>query len=411
MEDLLLRTMRDITKITLSDITSSLSVSFLTIAAGAALGEWTGVGAFVGIISMAGTALAGSIFGGIPVKVSGLSAATGALYIGIIETTSLDSDSILWAMLVASVLLFLMGLFKAAHIIRYIPNTVISGFINGVALLLMYKQLQKIIGVDFTFNAESYIALGVVVTLFTWRKITSLSFMSSWGNIISGSLIVMTLGGLIQYIFTFDVNTVSITFKTLRDLVALPNFTGLTENFLEIIVQGFLIAFIVLITTLITARALDPKASFDNEIKNQSIVNAISALLGAFPTTIGFIRTIILKRNKATSPLSGVLVGVWTLLIVFLFSGVLSYIPTTVFVGILFVAGYRALDLTIFKEIRSSHNHYFALGIFLFSTYLTFIGQLALAVIIGSLLWQACRYIPNLKLNDLAHHNHISIGE
>ncbi len=128
--------------------------------------------------------------------------------------------------------------------------------------------------------------------------------MSLWGNVISGSLIVMALSGLLQYIFTFDVNTVSVTFKMLRDFVALPNFTGLTENFLEIIVQGFLITFIVLVTTLITARALDPKASFDNEIKNQSIVNAISALLGAFPTTTGFIRTIILKRNKRSSDFS-----------------------------------------------------------------------------------------------------------
>lgn len=390
-------------QLSVEDVTSSLSVSFLTIAAGAALGEWAGIGATVGIIGMVGAALFGSLFGGMPIKVSGLSATTGALYISILETTTLTAGGIAWAMLFASLLLLVIGFSRPSRIMTFIPNTVISGFVNGVALLLIYKQLQKIFGSGLSFNSESYFAIGAAVMLLVWRHIVTFPKLGKIGHFISGSLLVMILGGVLQFLFVFEVNTLSINISSLTNSVTLPLWPIPTAVLPDIVLQSFIIAFIVLISTLITARALDASAPLDAEVKNQSVVNAVAALLGAFPTTIGFIRTNILKRNKATSPLSGVLVGVWTLIIAFFFSGALAYIPTAVFVGILLVAGYHALDIAIFKDLRHSRHYYYALGVFLLTVYLTFIGQLAFAVIVGALLWRLCEYIPRLHLQDIGH--------
>lgn len=393
-------------RITIQDISASLSVSFLTIAAGAALGEWAGIGALTGIVGMAAAAVFGGIFGGISVKVSGLTATTGALYITILETTSLTADHIVWAMFSASALLLLVGFFRPSRIMAYIPNTVIAGFVNGIALLLIYKQLQKIIEPEFTFGIESYIAIGAALVLLLWRRGAALPVLGTVGNFISGSLVVMALGGVLQYIFQFDVTTLSLTVVPLSSVVALPALPSSLAVWTEIAVQSFVIAFIVLVSTLITARALDGNAPLDAEIKNQSITNAVSGLLGAFPTSIGFVRTTILKRNHAVSPFAGVLVGVWTLVIIFTLSNFLAHIPTAIFVGILLIAGWRALDWAIFKDIQHSHNYYLALGIFLTTTYLTFIGQLALAVIIGSAAWRMCGYIPRARLRDLVRHKH-----
>jgi SulP family sulfate permease len=391
-------------QLSVQDITSSLSVSFLTIAAGAALGEWAGIGASAGILGMVGAAVFGSFFGGIPVKVSGLSATTGALYISILETTSLAQGDIVWSMLFASILLFVVGFLRPSRIMKYIPNTVIAGFVNGVALLLMYKQLQKIFVSDLSLGIESYLAISAAFILLLWRHVVALPQLGKIGNFVSGSLLVMVLGGVLQFIYAFEVSTLSVNISSLTNIVTIPVWPIPPAIFIDILIQGFFIAFIVLISTLITARALDASAPLDAETKNQSVANAVSALLGAFPTSIGFIRTIILKRNNATSPLSGVLVGVWTFIIVFFFSTALSYIPTAVFIGILLIAGYRALDVSIFKDIKHSPSYYSALVVFLLTTYFTFVGQLAIAVITGSVLWQLCKYIPRLHLKDAVHH-------
>ncbi|MDA8597080.1 SulP family inorganic anion transporter [Candidatus Pacebacteria bacterium] len=398
-----------------ADLTASLSVSFLTVAAGAALGEWTGIGAFAGIISMAGASVVGSVFGGIPVKVSGLSAITGALYISILANTALTSESIVWAMLVASLALFIAGWYRAARIMQYIPNTVIAGFINGVAILLIYKQLQKIFSNGLVFenlNTESYIALATVVLLLAWRYISAQPMLHKVGGIISGSLLAMVLGGTAQYWYQFDVGTLSVTLSSLSEIITIPSLDVFLANAGVILIQGLMIAFIVLVATLITARALDPDADYDAELKNQSLTNLFAGLVGGFPTTLGFIRTVILKRNQASSVWAGIFVGIWTLAIVFFLTGLLTFIPTSVFTGILLIAGYRAIDTTIFKEHTHNQHYYAGLAIFFLVAYLTFIGQLAVAVILGSALWQLCIWLPKLHMKDLSKHTPgVTIGD
>ena len=49
-------------------------------------------------------------------------------------------------MVLGSVLIFLMGILRIGQYIALVPNVVISGFMNGIAVQIWYKQSKKLIG-------------------------------------------------------------------------------------------------------------------------------------------------------------------------------------------------------------------------------------------------------------------------
>ena len=86
-------------KVTIEDVSSAISVSFITIAAGAAFGVWTGLGALVGILSMAVASIVAGLFGGFSVKTSGPTGTTAALLIGVLASLNGNKQAIFFVLL------------------------------------------------------------------------------------------------------------------------------------------------------------------------------------------------------------------------------------------------------------------------------------------------------------------------
>jgi SulP family sulfate permease len=388
------------------DITSALTVSFLTIAAGAAFGVWTGVGSSLGILSMVVASIMGVFFGGVSVKTSGPTGPTaGLMYTGILMITAAGySIQAYWfVLMISAVIIFILSYFPVEKLLNHIPYVSIAVFVNGMSFFILHKQLLKVI--DFSSLEvsshiwETSIVFGAVILLFLWPKISKIIRFLPGSSIFSGSLFVMFIGSAANYVLAPDVNSISIDEIVLSNLM-----THITSIFIAPEISLYLATllvfktvFILFLVTTITAKALDKNANFSSELKNQGVANFAVALIGGIPVTIGFIRTKLLQRSGGSSLLAGILTGVFVLLIAVYMSDALELIPSSVFVGILIKAGLSSFDWQVFTDYKKGNGSLVAILFVLTGTMLVLWQDLAF-IFIGSIcVWYLINRIPFLK--------------
>ena len=218
-------------------------------------------------------------------------------------------------------------------------------------------------------------------------------------SIVSGALFVMGIGAAVAKLPSANLETLS---------VGGLSFAGLVPGFEEILsisplpyaTLAFLtlkMSFVLALVTVITARALNTKADYTKELRNQGIANIGISVIGGVPVTIGFIRTKLLEKAGAASPLAGMFLGINVVIIVVFFDFLLQMIPTAVFIGILIKAGLSSLDLQAWKDYRADKSH---LITFLFVT----IGSILIVifdivtVFLGSvILWSLLNRMPSAR--------------
>jgi SulP family sulfate permease len=388
------------------DITAALTVSFLTIAAGAAFGVWTGVGSSLGILSMSVASIVGVVFGGISVKTSGPTGPTaGLMYTGILMLIAAGySIQTYWFLLmIAAAIVFILSYFPVDKLLNRAPYVSIAIFVNGISLFIIQKQLLKVL--DFSSLElssqvwETAIVFFTILLLSLWPKIARKIRFIPGSNIFSGSLLVMVIGSAVNYVFEPSINSISIDRILFEDLVAnAKNLFNIPEISLYLGAVVILkLVFILSLVTTITAKALDNNADFSSELKNQGVANFAIALIGGVPVTIGFIRTKLLKKSGGSSLLAGVLTGVFVLLISLYMDNVLELIPTSVFVGILIKAGFSSIDWQVLTDYRQGNGSLYTLSFVLVGSVLVIWQDLTIVFLGSVLAWKLINSSPFLR--------------
>src|SRR5688572_22639170 len=138
----------------LGDMTAGLTVSFAAISLGAAFGVMSGRGAFAGMIGAAVIPIIASTFGGVRIQASGptapmtaVSALTVAFAYENFPDTALAEQFVTLVFILNALSLIVLGLAGVGRFIRLVPNVVILGFMNGIAVLIWADQLAKIFAV------------------------------------------------------------------------------------------------------------------------------------------------------------------------------------------------------------------------------------------------------------------------
>lgn len=383
------------------DITSALTVSFLTIAAGAAFGIWTGVGSSTGILSMAVASIFGFIFGGMPVKTSGPTGPTaGMMFAGVVALTAANVDISAYAHILAasSLCIFLLSFFPIQKALNLVPYVSLAVFVNGISLFIIYKQFVKV--VDLSNNIwEMAIIFGTIIILFLWPKISKGLRFIPGHSIISGALFVMAIGGIINYLFSPDINTLSIEALSV-DAVRSKVSSLFSAPSIPLTLALMLVAktvFIIALVTAVTARALDKNAAMSKELRNQSLANAAVSFIGGIPVTIGFIRTKVLQRAGARSIMAGVFTGIFVVIIVVFFKATLEMIPTSVFIGILIKAGYSSLDFQVWHDYKKGDSSILSLLFVVTGSLLIIWFDLVIVFIASLLVWKVIQLLPSAK--------------
>ena len=348
---------------------AGLIVSFVALSLGASLGILSGRGAFAGMLSAGVIALITSLCGGTRVQCSGptapmsaLSAVTIAFAFGALadEAPGFSPEHFInIVFILTGVLLLVMALLRLGKHIQLVPNVVISGFMNGIALLIWVDQLKKLIGFGGKTPFAGGVAANLLVAVMTLALIFSLPQLlkrrlPKIAHFLPSTLLTIILVTLLVHLLGLNVEFVSLATQihSLADFSAFLS-TQLPSDW-SLKVLGIALPFALqlailcyldtLLTSLVVDKMVREKTRQNKELMAQGLANAGAGLLGGIPGAQATIRSVLIIKEGATSRLAGILVGVFVLLEMMLFQDLINLIPQAVFSGILLKVGYDVFD-------------------------------------------------------------------
>ena len=389
-----------------SDLAAGLSVAAIALPVGIAYSEIVGVPAVVGMYSAIVPLLAYALFGSSRQLMTGPDAATCILVAAALAPLAAgDSERYMALMVVMTlmtgILYIVAGFGRLGFIANFLSQPILTGFLNGVALVIVVGQLPKLFGyesevpgffqrlIEFSGQVDNShvptltLGLLVLVVLVLLRR-----FLPR----LPGALVVVILAILAVMQMDLQEQGVAVIGEISAVLPAyqLPRIT--TREWGTLLFDAAGIMLISFTSGVLTAKSFARRNRYeinpDQELIAFGACNIASGLAQGFPVTGADSRTAVNNAMGGKTQVVGIVAAAAMLVILFLLSEPLALVPSTALAAVIIVSSIGLIDLPATRELFDTSHREFAISIG------TTIGVLVLGVLPGvmlavglSLLW------------------------
>ena len=359
------------------DVGAGLTVSVVALPISMAFAIACGLKPEAGLVTAIVAGFLIAALGGSRVQISGAAGGFVVMVYGIVHMHGVNG--LMLATLMSGLWLLLMGLMRLGVLIRFIPVAVITGFTNGIAVLIGMLQLKDFLGLPVrTMPADVFGIVSVISThlnqtdiptlLLTTCSLLLLSFwqllMPRWLptklaerlSLMPGPMLVMLLATVFVYTTDWPVATIGSRFGGIPS--GLPDLSWPTLSLPQlqaVLVPSFTLALLGAISSLLCARASDSMIGArhdpNQELMAQGLANMVMPFLGGMPATGALARTVTNVKNGASSPVAGMVHALGLLLIVSLAAPLVSHIPVGVLSAILLFIAWNMGDWRAFVSL------------------------------------------------------------
>ena len=354
---------------------AALTVSFVAISLGAAFGVMSGRGALPGILSAGVIALIAAAFGGTRVQCSGPTAPMTALMIALVSAVGgglldgvPDADPVRFinmVMLLTGALLILAGALRLGRFIRLVPAVVISGFMNGIAVLIWLGESKALLGLGGKAPYSGGVPLNLLVALVTlalvfWLSSALRRLDRRLAALLPSTLVAIIFMTALCSLLELDIQRVTLgaslsSFGDLQRMILANVPTQWSAELVYLALPFALqLALLAYLDSLLTSLVVDQKYSAlhgveeitrpNVELRAQGVANGVVAFFGGIPGAQATIRSVLILNEGATRRIAGVLVGAFVLVEMLLCQDLVGLIPQAVFAGVLLKVGYDVFD-------------------------------------------------------------------
>lgn len=341
-----------------------------------------------------------AVFGGRPGMISG---ATGALAVVQGPVVLEKGEEVLFAIMIAcGVIQIVIGLVGGGKLIRLVPEPVMIGFLNGLAIVIGLAQINSFRGVDCLvgdqrdpsqceFISGKMLWFMILMTVGTFAFILLFALIPKIGNIIPSSLLALIICTVINKYGR--ANT-----KTIRDITKisgqfpyphLPNIKDIDFSLiLYICRKGLEFSLIGLIESLMTLQLIDQFTKTKGSLKMEAIAQGIGNFLCGWSSSLGGCAMIgqsqINVHSGGIKRLSSIVASLGVLLIILVASPIIEIIPIASLTGLMFVVVFKTFYWPSFLMACKMRGWDFFIVIVV--TAVTIIMDLAVAVIVGIII-------------------------
>ena len=282
-------------------------------------------------------AVAIAIVGGRPAMIS---AATGAVALVVAPLSKEHGIGYLVAAVILGGLLqVLLGALGVARVMRFIPRSVMVGFVNSLAVLIFLAQLPQLIGVPWA--VYPLVAAGIAVIVLFPRLTTA----------VPSPLIAIALIMAVVIVAGISVPVVGDE-RALPKSLPMPGIPAIPFTFeaLQIIAPFALaITAVGLLESLLTARLVDDitetGSSKRREAIGQGVANVVTGIFGGMGGCAMIGQTMInVKAGGARTRISTFLAGVFLLILVVALGDVVALIPMAALVAVMVMVSVGTFD-------------------------------------------------------------------
>lgn len=344
------------------DIFGGLTAGIVALPLALAFGVASGAGPAAGLYGAIVLGLFAAIFGGTRTQISGPTGPMTIVAASAIVAFSGDFHCVIAVFLVAGLIQLVLGLVRMGTFVRFIPYPVVSGFMNGIGVIIILLQLQPLLGLP-SINSPLAVLMGLGDALanIQWEALLlggmtiGLVFLipARVTRVIPSPLIALVLGTAFAWGGHLDVDTIGAIPSTLP-LPVMPTFD--TSQIGRIFGLGLALAALGAIDSLLTSVVADSltrkKHNSNRELIGQGLGNMLVALLGGLPGAGATMRTVVNIKAGGSTRFSGVVHAIFLLAILLGLGPLASHIPMAVLAGILVKVGVDIIDYRLLSLIK-----------------------------------------------------------
>ena len=328
------------------DILAGTVVALALIPEAIAFSIIAGVDPAVGLYASFVIAVTIAFVGGRPAMISAATGAMALLMVGLVRDHGLEF--LFAASLLAGVFQIIVGLLKLGRYIKFVSRSVMTGFVNSLAILIFLAQMPELIGANW--QTFALVGAGLVV-IYGFPLIT---------KAIPAPLIAIVALSVFVFFTGVDVRTVGDMGEMPSSLpfFQIPNVPLTWETFAIIAPVSATLAFVGLLESLLTANLLDDltdtPSDKDRETRGQGIANILSPLFGGMAGCAMIGQSIINVTSGARGRLSTLWAGLFLLFLILVLQDWVAKIPMAALVAVMIMVSIGTFDWKSVIRLRST---------------------------------------------------------
>ncbi|WP_307858252.1 SulP family inorganic anion transporter [Cellulomonas fulva] len=320
-----------------TEVLAGLVVALALIPEAIAFSIIAGVDPRLGLFASFTMAVSIAFLGGRPAMIS---AATGSVALVVAPVAREHGvDYLVATVILAGVLQVLLGLLGIAKFMRFIPRSVMVGFVNALAILIFLSQLPHL--VDVTWVVYPMVAVGIVVMVLLPR----------WTTVVPAPLVAIVLLTAAAVLASLDVPTVGDEGELPTSLPALlvPDVPFDLDTLRVVAPYALAVALVGILESLLTAKLVDDVTDTHSdktrEAWGQGAANVITGFFGGMGGCAMIGQTMInVKASGARTRISTFLAGVFLLVLVVGLGDVVAIMPMAALVAVMVMVAVGTFD-------------------------------------------------------------------
>ncbi len=326
------------------DILAGIVVALALIPEAIGFSVIAGVDPKIGLYASFAIAVTSAIVGGRPGMISAATAATAVLMVDLVRDHGLQY--LLAATILMGLFQILAGFLKLGSLMRYVSKSVMTGFVNALAILIFMAQLPELIGVAPVTYVLVAAGLAVIYLFpYVTRAIPSplVAIVLVTGAVLALGIDVRTVGDLGELpssLPSFLIPDVPFNLETLR--IILPYSVALAA-------VGLLES---LLTAAIVDDLTDTPSNKNRECGGQGVANIVSAFLGGMGGCAMIGQSVINVKSGGRGRLSGLVAGAFLLFLIVVLGPWVSQIPMAALVAVMIMVSVGTFSWSSIRSMR-----------------------------------------------------------
>ncbi|OOC30797.1 sulfate permease [Helicobacter pylori] len=318
-----------------------------------------------------------SLFGARKAMISAAAGSVALILVGVVKNYGLEYAGV--ATLMAGILQILLGYLKIGNLLKFIPQSVMYGFVNALGILLLMEQFKFL--ENQNLGVFVLLAIGILI-IYLFPLITKK---------IPSNLICILVVSAIALIFDMHAPNLG----SIEQGVSGFHFIIIPKNLDLKMVLGLLpyalsLALVGTIESLLTAKTLDVilkdgVSDKNKETKAQGLGNIISGLLGGMTGCALVGQSIINAKSGAKTRLSTFFAGFSLMVLILVFNEYVVKIPIVAVVAVMVMISFTTFNFQSIINIKKI-KLYDTLNMLLVVAVVLYTHNLAIGVVVGVLV-------------------------
>ncbi|WP_339770116.1 SulP family inorganic anion transporter [uncultured Paraglaciecola sp.] len=362
------------------DVLAGIVVALALIPEAIAFSIIAGVDPKVGLYASFCIAVIIAFVGGRPGMISAATGAMALLMVTLVKEHGLEY--LLAATLLTGVLQIAAGYLKLGNLMRFVSRSVVTGFVNALAILIFMAQLPELTDVTWHVYAMTATGLGIIYLL---------PYIPTVGKMIPSPLVCIVALTIASLALGLDIRTVG-DMGELPDTLPIflwPDVPLNVETLMIILPYSLGLAVVGLLESMMTATIVDDltdtTSDGNKECRGQGIANIGAGLFGGMAGCAMIGQSIINVKSGGRGRLSTFVAGLVLIIMVVFLDDWVRKIPMAALVAVMIMVSIGTFSWSSIKDLRT---HPLSSSIVMLSTVIVVVAthNLAIGVLIGVLL-------------------------